>query len=44
VCTFFEAAIKEYNELYRNMNKITDTVNNSLITPMTASEVTKTQC
>jgi len=31
------AAIKEYNELYQNINKITDTVNNSRITPMTAS-------
>jgi len=42
--TFFVAAIKEYNELYRNMNKITDVVNNSLITTMTASEVIKTDC
>lgn len=35
---------KEDNELYRNVNKITDAVNNSLITTMTASEVFKTQC
>jgi hypothetical protein len=38
------AAIKEYNELYRNKNEITGAVNNSLITNMTASEVFKTQC
>jgi hypothetical protein len=37
------AAIKECNELYQNMKKITDAVNNSLITTMTASEVFKTQ-
>jgi hypothetical protein len=35
--TFFVAAIKEYNELYRNTNKITGAENNSISTHMTAS-------
>jgi len=38
------ATTKEYYELYRNKNKITDAVNNSLITTMTELEVIKTQC
>jgi len=40
--TFFVAAIIEYNELYRNTNEITGVVNNSLIIPMAASDVIKT--
>jgi len=43
VGTFCVAAIKEYNELYRNMNKITDVVNNRLSTTMTTSEIIKTE-
>lgn len=36
------AAIKQYNGLYRDKYKITDAVNNSLITTRTTSQVIKT--
>jgi hypothetical protein len=40
--THYVLSIKEYNELYWNKNKTTNTVNNSLITTMTTPKVFKT--